>query len=149
MAKSGYTNFNIDQAKAALTNLQTEAPQENELNNIFVQGANELRGPSTQHDGFMDSYIAQLEPGGELYSAFDSANQDYLTYVGGLTTFITEAEKMEQGGNVDPTPATNPAGSGGPSPSISLTSPMSSWREDTHRDSGISTRCRNSSSSLR
>ena len=95
------TVINIETAKAALANLQTEAPQENELNNIFIQSANELKGTSTIHDGFMDSYIGQLEPGGELYTAFDSVNKDYTDFLSSISNMIAEAEKMEKNGRVD------------------------------------------------
>ena len=115
------TVINIETAKAALANLQSEAPQENELNNIFIQGANELKGTSTKHDGFMDNYISQLEPGGDLYLAFDSVNQEYTEFLGSVSTLIAEAEKMEQKGNVNPSPSGGGTTGGGAIPSSDVT----------------------------
>ena len=115
----GTTSFNIEKAQAALSNLQSEAPQENEMNNIFTQAANELKPLSSQHDGFLDGYIGQLEPGGELYSGFETVNNEYTDYMEKLSSAI-EKMQAERNGRVDRETGGTTSTGGNPSPSSDI-----------------------------
>ena len=97
----GTTRVDIPSARAAAETLKSEAPQENELSNIFTQTANELAPISDQHDGFLGDSIAQIEAGGDIYSTFSQINDDFNKYIENVNAAVAKLQAAEQNGRVE------------------------------------------------
>lgn len=116
----GTTKVEIPLLRVALGHLQQEAPQENELNNLFTQTATEISPISTKHDSFLKDSIAQIESGGDLFDGFKQINEDYNKYVLNISKAIAKLEAAERSGRPENDGSGTPDGEDPPSPSSTL-----------------------------
>ena len=108
-----------DAIEAAIANLMSEKPENNEVSSFFNRCVPTLESYSSIHDNFLAKEIARMQPGGEIYQIYETDNKEYMNLIDLLehaNRVYHEAEENDDGFRFDPSDYTPvPSGPTGPS----------------------------------